>query len=155
MSIVDSRRTVLAALAMLGIAAGSGLHAATLEQDEARIEALLRAERVAAVARAADAARAAAAATPVIAEVVAVPATPTANDDWLALPVDHSRTLDFDELGHAIGRRVSITTAGGEREHRGIVKAADARRVTLQVRRAGGAATYSLPRKQVVRIDLR
>ena len=129
--------------------------AGTLQEDEARIEALLRAERVAAVpvATASDGSVAAASTTPVIAEVVATVAKPSETDEWLAPAVEQAG-LPFAELTHYVGRRVRITTTG-EREHRGTVTSANPRQVTLLVHRAGGNATYTLRREQVQRVDLR
>lgn len=126
--------------------------AATLEEDEARIEALIRAERAERVATADKSMRLATEVpAPVAASVVAP--TPMPNDEWLVSPTRRAG-LPFAELVHHVGARVSITTAG-ERVHRGVVGSADARQVTLRVKRRGGNATYTLIRKQVLRVDLR
>ncbi|NCT66883.1 MAG: hypothetical protein GXC76_04460 [Rhodanobacteraceae bacterium] len=139
----------------------AGLQAATLDEDEARIAELMRAELArpapvqGSVATPGQAATAAAAeAAPVVAEVVAPPPPPpSAHDDWL-VPATRDAGLPFDDLAHRIGRRVTIVTTG-ERVHRGTVQEADARRVVLVVRRPGGDATYTLRREQVVRIERR
>jgi hypothetical protein len=141
---------------MLGLALASQVQAGTLQEDEARIEELLRAERAAIVpvtTQVSGSALAAASTTPVIAEVVATVAKPSATDEWLAPAVEQAG-LPFGELTHYVGQRVRITTTG-EREHLGTVASANARQVTLQVRRAGGNATYTLRRDQVQRVDLR
>jgi hypothetical protein len=151
------RWAVAGAWLMVGLAASCGVRAGTLQEDEARIEALLRAERaaagVSAMPQSPDGAVVVASSTPVIAEVVAKMAQPSENDEWLA-PAIEQTGLPFADLAHYIGQRVSITTAG-EREHRGTVKSANARQVTLLVRRSGGNATYTLRREQVQRVDLR
>ncbi|WP_300616309.1 hypothetical protein [Dokdonella sp.] len=136
--------------------------AATLEEDEARIDALIRAERA---ARAHGAAPRGVAGTqaagtqrddvqaepdvPVAAAVVAPPATP--HDDWLAVP-DRGAGLSFAELAGHVGERVTIVTSN-DRVHRGVINSADERQVTLRVSRRGGNATYTLSRAQVLRVD--
>ncbi len=147
---------IVTALALALVAAAAG--AATLEEDEARIEALIRAERAGLAGKpaappppAVPAEPRAPAAVPVVASVVAPPPTP--HDEWLAAPAREAG-MPFAELAHNIGRRVAITTAG-ERVHRGVVGSADARQVTLRVKRPGGNATYTLTRNQVLRVDLR
>lgn len=126
--------------------------AATLEEDEARIEALIQAERAAAVGKPAAATIAKPTSPAPIAASVVAP-TPTPHDEWL-VPRAREAGLPFAELAQHVGQRVTITTAG-EREHRGVVGSADARRVTLRVKRPGGNATYTLSRNQVLRVDLR
>jgi hypothetical protein len=146
---------MVTALALALVAAAAS--AATLEEDEARIEALIRAERAASAGKpaapppAVPAEAQAPAAVPVVASVVAPPPTP--QDEWLAAPARQAG-LPFAELALNVGRRVAITTAG-ERVHRGVVGSADARQVTLRVKRPGGNATYTLTRNQVLRVDLR
>lgn len=129
--------------------------AATLEEDEARIEALLQAERAAAAAaRAGQTTTLAAVATPapVLAAVVAPPIRArNPDDDWLAPAQTEEAALAFADLGRHIGEKVAILTAG-DRMHRGTVVDADARQVILQVRRSGGLARYALRREQIVRI---
>lgn len=148
----------LSLLAFATLAAAS-VRAGTLDEDEARVAALMRAELAAAPLPASGAtvtfALAAAPAVPVIAEVIAQPAAPPPEpaDDWLAPPA-RDQGLPFADLPGLLGRRVTIVTAG-EHVHRGIVGAANAREVTLQVRRAGGSASYVLKRQQIVRIELR
>lgn len=130
--------------------------AATLEEDEARIEALILAERAGAASKLpltppVAVAAVAAAPAPLAASVVAP--TPTPNDQWLAAPAREAG-LPFAELAQRVGQRVTITTAN-DRVHRGVVGSADARQVTLRVKRPGGNATYTLSRNQIARIDLR
>lgn len=142
---------VLAGVTQAGIA-----RAGSLQEDEARIEALLKAERMARAERAVTVAAAggvADPATPVIAEVTAAVPAPSENDAWL-VPTIEQNGLPFAELKHYVGQRVEILTTG-DREHRGTVKSADARQVTLLVRRPGGNATYTLRRDQVKRVDPR
>lgn len=90
---------------------------------------------------------------PVVAVVVAPSRQPDPNDDWLARP-DSAAGLAFGDLAAHVGERVDIVTRN-KRRHRGTVTAADARQVTLRVRRSGGDAAYTLSRDQVVRIGLR
>lgn len=140
------------ALALAAVSAGG----ATLEEDEARIEALIRAERAGLTGKPPAPPPPTVAVepqkpVPVVASVVAPPPTP--HDEWLAAPA-RAAGLPFAELAHHVGRRVAITTAG-ERVHRGVVGSADASRVTLRVKRRGGDATYTLTRNQVLRVDLR
>ena len=153
---MGSMRIGLPGWLMLGLclALGAQAQAGTLQEDEARIEELLRAERALTDSSATSGSTlAASSSTPVIAEVVATVAKPSANDEWLAPAVEQAG-LPFGELTHYVGQRVRIMTTG-EREHRGTVTSANARQVTLQVRRAGGNATYTLRREQVQRVDLR
>lgn len=141
---------IVASLALACVAAWA--NAGTLEEDEARIEALIKAERAGSTAKLVPAAVVAEQpAAPVAASVVAL--TPGPDDQWLAATTREAG-LPFAELAQHIGQRVTITTAG-ERVHRGIVGSADARHVTLRVKRSGGDATYTLGRNQVVRVDLR
>ncbi|GAA0716153.1 hypothetical protein [Dokdonella soli] len=130
--------------------------AATLEEDEARIEALLQAEHAAAVRSDMSTIAVAVPDTPapVVAEVVAPPADAVTNEDWLAPAPARDSDLQFADLAQHVGGRVSIVTAG-ERVHRGTIVAANARQVILQVRQPGGHASYTLRREQVVRIDAR
>lgn len=135
--------------------AGGAAVAQTLEQDEARIEELMAAGPAAA---APDAGKPAPAyddsvkETPVVAAVVAP--RPSADDEWLAAPNQDGNAIPFDELRYHIGERVAITTAN-EREHNGVVVSADARQVTMEIRRKGGAATYVLKKEQVLHIQSR
>jgi hypothetical protein len=150
----DGKRAVFAVA--LALAAG-GARAQTLEQDEARIEELMAAGTGASSQQAAPAGAATPAyddsvkETPVVAAVVA-PA-PSANDEWLAAPTQDD-SIPFAELRYHVGQRVLITTSN-EREHNGIVTSADARQVTMEIRRKGGIATYVLKKEQILRIEPR
>ena len=128
----------------------------TPQEDEARIEELMLAESTAAPPPAPAMTPAAASLSadpvatdaPVIAAVAPPPSSDT--DDWLVThPKDEG--LAFAELGKRIGSRVAITTTN-QREHRGTIVAANAREVTLSVRRSGGNATYTLRKEQISRI---
>jgi len=88
-----------------------------------------------------------------IAAVVFAP-SPSSSRDWLSSGQMPNSGLSFGDLAQHVGSRVSIVTAG-EHVHNGIISAADARQVTLRVKRAGGQATYALPRNQIVSIALR
>ena len=125
---------------LAGLFGAVSAHAGTLEQDEAHIDAVLKAEH----ARAHPA--------PVVASVVAPTPRSATDDGVVAERADGG--MGFGELAAHVGGRVTITTVG-EHVHRGIVRSADARQVTLQVRNAGGSATYALHRDQVVHIDAR
>ncbi len=150
----DGKRAVFAVA--LALAAGDAW-AQTLEQDEARIEELMAAGAGASPQQAASAGAAAPTyddsvkETPVVAAVVA-PA-PTANDEWLAASTQDD-SIPFAELRYHVGQRVLITTSN-EREHNGIVTSADARQVTMEIRRKGGLATYVLKKEQILRIEPR
>jgi len=140
-------RGVVCAIGCGALFAGC-VQAGTLEEDEARLDALLAARRAAA----------AAAPAPVVASVtVPAPARAKADDphaDWLAPAPERAAGIAFADLVGYVGSKVTIVTAG-ERVHRGVVTAANARQVVLQVHRRGGDATYALRREQVVRIDAR
>ena len=149
-------RLLAAGAALAAFAPAGAARAGSLEEDEARIEALLKAERTARAERAFTVAAiggVADPATPVIAEVTAAVPAPSENDEWLAPKIEQNG-LPFADLTHYVGRRVEIVTTG-DREHRGTVKSVDARQVTLLVRRPGGNATYTLRREQVKRVDPR
>jgi hypothetical protein len=146
----------LALLLAAGVVLGGVAHAGSLQEDEARIEALLQAERTALAGRTLVVTPDGSVgdpAAPVIAEVTAAVPAPSVNDEWL-VPKIEQNGLPFVELRHYVGQRVDIVTTG-DREHRGTVKSADARQVTLLVRRPGGNATYTLRRDQVKRVDPR
>lgn len=89
-----------------------------------------------------------------VAAIVIAPTPPSSNSDWLSSEQAQNSGLSFSDLAQHVGSRVSIVTAG-EHVHNGVISAADARQVTLRVKRAGGQATYALPRKQIVSIALR
>lgn len=130
-----------------------GATAQTLDEDEARIEELMNARPAvqapapAAAAKFDDSINE----TPIAAAVVAPP--PSADDEWLA-PKLQENAMEFVDLAHNIGARVSIVTTN-EREHHGVVTAADAKQVTLEVRRKGGNASYVLKKEQILKIESR
>ena len=141
------------------------LQAATIDEDEGRIEALVEAEHAAARAAAAAAAALQTDTEPQITVVVPAPVAAQAiapspdaisNDDWLASGASPNTHLRFDDLATRVGSKVAIVTVS-EHVHRGIVAAADAHGLTLRVPRAGtgGGAVYTLKREQIARIDLR
>ena len=147
------RKHVLAAL--LGGVLALDVFAQTLDEDEARIEELMNAP---ATVRSVAPAPAASATvddsineTPIAAAVVA-PAQ-SADDEWLA-PKEQENRMEFVDLAHSIGARVSIVTTN-EREHHGVVTSADAKQVTLEVRRKGGNASYVLKKEQILKIESR
>jgi len=138
---------------VVGAALACAAVAQTLDEDEARIEELMNAQPAAPpppVARAA-AADDSVNETPIAAAVVAPPTS--ADDEWLA-PKQSENRMEFADLAHSIGARVSILTSN-EREHNGVVMAADAKQVTIEVRRKGGNASYVLKKEQVLRIESR
>lgn len=157
-----NRFMTMAGLALALFSATAG--AATLEEDEARIEALIRAERVVArsasrpavtvatvTAPSADGRDETGATVPVVASVMAPAVGP--NDDWLATP-ENEHGLPLAELPRYVGRRIAITTSG-DRVHRGVLGSADGKQVTVRVKKPGGSATYTLTSNQIVRVDLR
>lgn len=145
----------------LGMSCVCAARAGTLEEDEAHMERVMQAEKLAAASRghAGDAKRipdgAAGEPAPVAAVVIAPPPPPASTQaDWLAPAQGQDGGVAFGDLAQHVGARVSITTTG-EHVHSGVISAADARQVTLRVKRAGGQATYALPRNQIVSIALR
>jgi hypothetical protein len=148
-----------------GLALALNAQAATTDDDEARIEVLVNAERPAVAARMPPPTdtyvpAVATAVVPLTASAIAAPGVPArsaapSRDSWVA-PAEPTGGLPFNDLVRHIGDRVAVVTAGA-RVHRGVVKAVDAEQVTLQVHSPGsvGAATYTLRREQIVRIDLR
>ncbi|MEO5626547.1 MAG: hypothetical protein ABIQ70_11120 [Dokdonella sp.] len=61
-------------------------------------------------------------------------------------------SIRFDDLPHQIGAHVRVVTIG-QRTHRGVVRSADAKQITISVSQRGGSATYVLPREQIQSID--
>jgi len=141
--------------ALVGCALAFGVAAQTLDEDEARIEELMNARPSAPPAPPAPAVSAkvddSINETPIAAAVVA-PAQ-SADDEWLA-PKEQENRMEFVDLAHSIGARVSIVTTN-EREHHGVVTSADAKQVTLEVRRKGGNASYVLKKEQILKIESR
>lgn len=146
----------MGALCALVLAGAALAMPPTPEEDEARIEELMLADSAATSATTAPGADAA---TPAVAEVpdeftpvIAAVAPPQAqeNDDWLVTHPD-GEGLTFDDLATHLGRQAIIKTIN-EREHRGKIIAANAKEVTLSVRRSGGRASYVLRREQVKHI---
>ncbi|MBN8726694.1 MAG: hypothetical protein J0H15_03190 [Xanthomonadales bacterium] len=147
---------LLAALFCLAAEAGQAASG-----DEERVAAQMQAELAGAPTAPAGAAVTRglqdrpAAESPVMVEVVAPePPPPHAADGSGAVPSAAAEGVPFADLARLVGHRVTLVTTG-ERVHRGVVAAASAREVTLEVRRAGGTATYTLRREQVARIDPR
>ena len=145
-------RIRIAGIFACGLLMTSWISAQTAEEEEAHISALISAELAGQRPPAPAAGVSGAEPAPVIAEVFANPQQ--AEHDWLAPPGPQDTGLAFAELEQYRGRRVTIVTTG-ERVHRGIVSSATPRAVTLSVRRAGGLATYTLQKQQIVRIELR
>jgi hypothetical protein len=141
--------------ALVCCALAFGVAAQTLDEDEARIEELMNARPTAqspAPARAVSAeVDDSISETPIAAAVVAPP--PSAQDEWLA-PKSQENRMEFADLAHSIVERVSIVTTN-EREHHGVITAADAKQVTLEVRRKGGNASYVLKKEQILKIESR
>jgi len=110
-------------------------------QDEARIEALVLAELsgAPAVAKAADTE------APVIRPSKAV------SQSAETLKAQPGDLIAFDDLRQMLGRTVRFTTKSGH-SHVAVVDAVSGGTVRLQVRMAGGQATYSLERGQIARI---
>lgn len=135
---------------VVGCALTCAAVAQTLDEDEVRIEQLMAARPAAPtspVAPVDDSVNE----TPIAAAVVAPPTG--ADDEWLA-PRQSENRMEFADLAHSIGARVSIVTSN-EREHLGVVTAADAKQVTLEVRRKGGNASYVLKKEQILKIESR
>ena len=147
---------LLAGLFWLGAHAappGSDHEEQVAAQIQAELDGAPAARPGAAVTR--GLAKPAVAKSPVMVEVVAPdPPPPDAVDASGAVAPQASAGIPFADLVRLVGQRITVVTRG-ERVHRGVVAAADARAVTLEVRRAGGTATYTLRREQVARIDPR
>ncbi len=89
-------------------------------------------------------------ATPSIATVTLQPVAPSENG--VMAPPDPGPGIRFEDLPSDVGLRVRVVTRN-QRVHRGIVKRADARHLTLSVKQHGGSAAYVLARDQIERID--
>jgi Asp/Glu/hydantoin racemase len=148
-------------MGVLALLLGAGVtQAATLDQDEARIEALIRAEQAAAKTTPAVATTdatvlaSAVAPAPVVAQAIAPSPDQLTNDDWLAPPATPDSRLRFEDIAQHVGRKVAVVTVS-DRVHKGVVTAVDKRGLTLLVPHhgAGGGATYTLRREQIARID--
>jgi hypothetical protein len=160
---------MLLAIQLVPAAAGVG----SPEQDEARIEALIRMEQhpeaVAApvAAPATETTVQAAPPAPVkapapvvapapTAHVPAVPAAPAATTSALATLTDDPDEpggLRFEDLKRHVGETLRITTTNGT-QRTARVQSADARQVTLLVSQPGGTATYTLQRTQIIGIEM-
>ncbi|MCK9537655.1 MAG: hypothetical protein M0Q70_00820 [Dokdonella sp.] len=93
--------------------------------------------------------------TRIMAEVVPPPAPTVQEADGAgAVTTAPEDGVPFDALARLVGHRVTIVTRGA-RTHKGVVASANGKQVQLQVRRAGGTATYTLLRDQVMRIETR
>lgn len=90
---------------------------------------------------------------PVMATVTAPKEAPP-HADWLVPDEDAGPGLSFQDLPGHLGRPVTVLTRG-KRLHRGTLVDASGKQLTLRVRQAGGSATYTLPRSQVLRIESR
>ena len=89
-------------------------------------------------------------AAPTIATVTLQAVAPSV--DGVAAPLDPGPGIRFEDLPDDIGLRVRLLTRN-QREHVGVIRAADARHVKLSVKQHGGSATYVLRREQIERID--
>jgi hypothetical protein len=149
--------------------APAGASVGSPEQDESRIETLVRIERHP------EADAAPAPSPPVEARVATAPTSPSAavtvstppahappppaKPAAIAAPVDTAfdeadeTGLRLEDLKRHIGETLRITTSSGvQRNAR--VQSADARQVTLLVSQPGGTATYTLQRAQIVGIEM-
>lgn len=89
-------------------------------------------------------------------EVVAPPPPSAELADGVGVVVEEAQhqSVPFESLPTLVGRRVTVATAGGK-VHKGVLRAATPREITLEVRRAGGMGVYTLTRAQVLRVELR
>lgn len=87
---------------------------------------------------------------PVLIEVMPPATTESSVHGIVSVPT--SVGIPFADLPRYIGHRITLRTTGG-RLHHGVVDAANAREITLKVRRGGGSASYRLRREQVARVD--
>jgi len=150
--------------------------AITPEEDEARIEALISAERDASrapIAAASPASTPPTAATPaapartVPASPVAVPiaTAPTQQKETTGSPVAavqpvargsgsppaDAGSLSFDDLKHHVGEALRFTMASGSQRY-ARVQSADSRQVIVLVRQPSGTATLTLQRSQITAV---
>lgn len=134
---------------LFALALPLGAIAQDVHGDEARIEALLRAERNGGAAHAAPAtARPAALRTN---EDVA-PGIPARKAAPQPEPAE-AAALGFDDLRELRGKAVRIEYVGGG-VRVGTVESADRNKVTLNVRMGGGYARYDLARDRVQSVTL-
>jgi hypothetical protein len=144
---------------------------ATDYDDEARIEALIQAERNATAPVAAETSATTqsptqtAVAPPVAMQpsvvassrpASAAPAPPFEPVSSSSAPVDADapQELRFDDLKKHVGEVLYIVMTNGAK-HYAEVQSANAKQVTLRMRQAGGTAMYTLERKQIARIEPR
>jgi hypothetical protein len=152
-------RTIRSKHVFVLLLAAGVVRAVPIDEDEARIEALIRNEHAATAAiqaevRAQAEAQANAPPAPVVAKAIAPPVSELSNDDWLATAATQDVRLTFDQLAQHVGARVTVVTTG-ERVHRGVVVGVSGHVLTLRVAKAGGGAIYTLKREQIARIDPR
>ncbi|TLY50767.1 MAG: hypothetical protein E6K53_09470 [Gammaproteobacteria bacterium] len=135
--------------------------AVTPEEDEARIEALLRAEK-------AGVAAAPATVTPIAPAATSPTAIAVGPSPALATPVENSMPapapvatptaaapgVPYASLKDHLGARVHVVLKNGA-EHYAQLESADARQITLAVPSFEYTAQFSVPREQIARIDLR
>jgi len=117
--------------------------------DEARIEALLRAERNAGVVHAPSAPGKPNALRSHASEAAEAPRVPVSPQPQPVAPSE----LGFDDLRKMRGKVVRIVAVGGG-VRVGTIEAADRQKVTLNVRMGGGYARYDLARDRVQSVAL-
>jgi len=151
-----SRDSVLVAILLLF----SPLYAAadTPDEDEARIEVLIRAEKAGLAA-----VPAAAAPTPPDAVAVAAPApvpapvsttSPVAADPAPAATTPVAAGVPYASLKDHVGEKVRVVLKSGT-EHFAQLESVDARQITLAVPSFEYTAQFSVPREQIARVELR
>ena len=149
--------------------------AAATDDDEARIEVLIQAERgdagadsetarppttpiapaIAPSGRVAPADSAAVATMqPTPAGAAGVANAGPVHSAVPSAPPAADSTLRFDDLKHHVGETIRIVTTAGKQNYAEVLSA-DAREVTLRVHQAGGLATYTMQRAQIARIETR
>lgn len=110
-------------------------------QDEARIEALVMAELSGAPAVAQAGAS----------EALVIRPSKAVSEKAETTQAKPGDLIAFTDLRQMLGRTVRFTTKSGH-THVGVVDAVTGGSVRLQVRMAGGHATYNLERSQIARI---
>ena len=132
--------------------------AVTPEEDEARIEVLIRAEKAGLAAVPSPAAVDAPSPPAVVAATASPASAPAATSATApapaATPTAAAPGLPYASLKDYIGAKVHVVLKTGA-EHNARLESVDARQITLAVPSFEYTAQFSVPREQIARIDLR
>lgn len=133
--------------------------AVTPEEDEARIEVLIRAEKAGLAAAPSPVAADAPSPPAVVAATPSAASAPAATNSVTtpapaATPTAAAPGLPYASLKDYIGAKVHVVLKSGA-EHNARLESVDARQITLAVPSFEYTAQFSVPREQIARIDLR